>query len=130
MIIPVGEARRENLPKRNNITHRKQQKVMSVVLSCPVHVPSIFGVVRPFIFLSKMNPRIRPSSVFAQTIKISATGEFVIQVLLPFNMYTSSTILALVSMLAGSDPALGSVRPKAPISSPFAEYSFRKTNWS
>lgn len=50
---------------------------------CPVELarsenfPSILGQLRPFIPRSRINPRILPS-VFAQTIKTSATGEFVI----------------------------------------------------
>ncbi len=53
MIMPVAEARRENLP-------------------------SILGVDRPFMPRSKMKPRIFPSSHLAQTTQMSATGEFVI----------------------------------------------------
>lgn len=52
-IIPVAEALRENLP-------------------------SILGVLKPFIPLSRINPLTRPSSHFAQTTQISAYGELVI----------------------------------------------------
>lgn len=52
-IIPVAEALRENLP-------------------------SILGVLNPFIPLSRINPLTLPSSHFAQTTQISAYGELVI----------------------------------------------------
>lgn len=44
------------------------------------NLPSIFGVSRPVLasFLSIRNPRIFPSSHFAQIMKTSARGEFVI----------------------------------------------------
>jgi hypothetical protein len=57
-ICPVTEARSENLP-------------------------SIFGAESPFMPFSRMKPRMAPESSFAQTTKTSATGELVIQVLLP-----------------------------------------------
>ncbi len=50
-----------------------------------------------------MNPLICPSS-FAQTTAKSAIGELVIHILAPFMMKPPSTGLALVIMLAGSDP--------------------------
>lgn len=40
--------------------------------------PSILGVEKPFMLRSKMKPRTLPSSHFAQTTAMSATGEFVI----------------------------------------------------
>lgn len=40
--------------------------------------PSIFGVEKPFIDRSKINPRISLSSHFAQTTATSAIGELVI----------------------------------------------------
>ena len=68
-----------------------------------------------------MNPRIFWSSFdFAQTIKISAIGEFVIQVFDPCKTYPPFTFCAYVSKLAGSEPWLGSVNPKAPTNSPVA----------
>ena len=57
-ISPVTEARKENLP-------------------------SIFGADRPCMPLSKMKPRITPSSSLAQTMNTSAIGEFVIHILAP-----------------------------------------------
>lgn len=97
--MPVVEARRENFP-------------------------SMRGVEKPGMPRSTMKPRILlPSSThFAQTTATSAMGLFVIQVLLPFKMYTPSLALylAFVSMPAGSLPWFGSVRPKQPTSSPFA----------
>ncbi len=58
MIMPVIEARSENLP-------------------------SIFGVSRPSMPRSRMKPRMTSSSVLAQTTSTSAIGEFVIQVFEP-----------------------------------------------
>ena len=58
-ISPVIEARSENLP-------------------------SMVGVVRPSMPRSRMKPRMTPSS-FAQTIIMSATGEWVIQDLAPLS---------------------------------------------
>ena len=48
------------------------------------NLPSILGVVKPFIDRSSMNPLILLSSHFAQTTATSAIGEFVIQDLVPF----------------------------------------------
>jgi len=42
------------------------------------NLPSILGVVKPFIDLSRINPRILLSSHLAQTTAISAIGELVI----------------------------------------------------
>merc|ERR1712032_138583 len=85
-IIPVWEALRENLP-------------------------SIFGAERPGIPFSRMKP-LSPPSVWAQTTKTSAMGEFVIQFLLPLTIQTlaSESHRALVSMWPGSDPWFGHIR--------------------
>ena len=56
-----------------------------------------------------------PSSVFAQTIAISAIVPFVIHIFVPFNIYPPSTFFALVCMPLGLDPKSGSVKPKHPI---------------
>ena len=56
---------------------------------CPVvqarieSLPSIFGVVSPFMPRSRMKPRMTPSSVLTQTMKTSAAGECEIQLLVP-----------------------------------------------
>jgi hypothetical protein len=47
-------------------------------------------------------------------------GELVIQVLEPLRTYESPSLRALVSIPPGSDPWLGSVRPKQPTSLPVA----------
>lgn len=96
----------------------------SSITICPVIdafkliFPVISGADNPFIPFSKMNPRISPYSSLAQTTNISAIGELVIQVLVPFKIYSSPTNLACVFIPLGSDPALGSVRPKQPTISP------------
>eukprot|EP01139_Manchomonas_bermudensis_P019373 Amastigsp_a676681_878.p5 type:complete len:106 gc:universal Amastigsp_a676681_878:725-408(-) len=73
---------------------------------------------------SRMNPRIAPSSVLAHTTAMSATGEFVIQVLAPVieNRLPPSIALAFVSIEPGSEPWFGSVSPKQPMSSPVASF--------
>src|SRR5512136_1893296 len=48
----------------------------------------------------------------------SATGELVINILLPLMMYLSPFFSAFVAMLMASEPALGSVMPRQPIHSP------------
>jgi hypothetical protein len=58
----------------------------------------------------------------AQTMQMSATGLFVIQVLVPVSRYPHLACSALVRMACGSDPASGSVRPKQPIHSPVARF--------
>ena len=69
---------------------------------------------------STIKPLRIPCSSFAQIIKTSAMGEFVIHDLDPFNLYPPSTFFAVVFIDDGSDPASDSVRPKHPIRSPFA----------
>ena len=93
MIMPVADARSENLP-------------------------SIFGALSPFIPRSRMNPRMSPASSFAHTTSTSASGELVIQVFDPFSTYPPSTRFARERIDAGSDPASGSVSPKQPTHSP------------
>lgn len=120
--------------------------ICPVTLALRENFPSILGVVNPFIDLSKMKPLISPpcSSDLAQITKTSATGEFVIlnefysnsenelilnkknneyHVFEPFkiNSFVWESYLALVSIPPGLLPWLGSVNPKAPISSPRAE---------
>ncbi len=46
-------------------------------------LPSIFGALSPSMPLSRMKPRTRPSSFFAQTMNTSAIGEFEIHILVP-----------------------------------------------
>ena len=98
-------------------------------------LPSIFGALRPFMPFSRMKPRMlswpptlpSASSSLAQTTNTSAIGLLVIHILAPFMMKPPSTGLARVSMLAGSEPWLGSVRPKQPTHSPVA--SLGKKRW-
>ncbi len=61
-----------------------------------------------------------PSSARAQMMNTSAIGEFVIHILPPFRTQSPPRRFACVFMLAGSEPPCGSVRPNAPITSPFA----------
>ena len=79
--MPVVEARRENLP-------------------------SILGDSSPFIPRSNINPLILLScaSDFAQIIKTSAIGEFVIQFFAPEIKYPPSTCFARVNIPPGSEP--------------------------
>lgn len=51
---------------------------MPVADALSENLPSILGVAKPFIPRSKMKPRTLPSSHFAHTTAMSATGEFVI----------------------------------------------------
>ena len=63
-------------------------KTLSITIS-PVmearseNLPSIFGVLRPFIPLSRMKPRMTSSSVLAQTTITSAMGAFEIHIFAP-----------------------------------------------
>ncbi len=59
--------------------------ISPVELARKLNLPSIFGADKPFMPLSKMNPRISPSS-FAHTTNTSAMGELVIHILLPWTM--------------------------------------------
>ncbi|MNY07222.1 hypothetical protein D3C86_1400180 [compost metagenome] len=49
-----------------------------------LHLLCVVGVVKPSIPRSRIIPRTFPSSPFAQTTAMSATGEFVIHILAPF----------------------------------------------
>src|SRR5215211_8215871 len=60
------------------------------------------------------------SSVRAQTTATSAMVASPIQRFSPFKTQSEPSFLAKVFMLAGSEPAAGSVRPKQPIVSPLA----------
>ncbi len=83
--------------------------------------PSISGVSIPSIkFHSKIKPLISLSSAsLAQTTKISAIGELVIQFLEPLRMkLPSDYYLHFVLIELGSLPTFGSVNPKQPINSP------------
>ena len=122
-------------------------KIIPVTEDLKENFPSILGAERPFIPeiftkarapqhsynrpFSRMNP-LSPPSVCAQMMKTSAMGEFVIQFLLPFNTQTLASLsyLALVSMWAGSDPWLGSVRPKQPTISPLASLGRYFSLWA
>ena len=86
------------------------------------NLPSILGADNPFMPFSKINPLMSLWSSFAHIIKTSAIGEFDIQVFVPFNIYLFPYFFALVSIPAGSEPALGSVKPKHPINSPEANF--------
>ncbi len=69
-----------------------------------LNLPSIFGVLSPFIPRSRMKPRITPSSVLAQTTSTSAIGALVIQVFAPFSRQPPGAALARVVMPPGSEP--------------------------
>ena len=78
--------------------------IIPVILALRENFPSIFGAESPFMPFSRIKPRITPSN-FPQTMKTSAIGEFVIQVLLPFRQNDPSLCLtALVSIDPGSEP--------------------------
>ena len=84
------------------------------------------GASIPFmISLSKTNPFIfLESTSLAHTTNTLAIGELVIQFLAPFsNQLPSFCYLHVVDILPGSDPTLGSVKPKHPMTSPFIRSS-------
>ncbi len=60
-------------------------------------------------------------SVIAKIIYTSACPPFVINILVPFNIYLSPSRIATVCCPAASVPAFGSVSPNAPSFSPFAK---------
>ena len=77
----------------------------------PANAVSIMKAVMP----------LRPDSlsVWAKTIMKSAMSPLVMNCLRPFNVHEpSSAFTAIVERLKASEPALGSVRAKAPIMSP------------
>ena len=80
---------------------------------------SISGVLKPFVPHSTMKPRI-PTGVIAHTTARSAIGALVIHIFEPLITQSLPRFFACVFMFAGSEPPCGSVRPKQPISSPFA----------
>lgn len=53
-------------------------RIIPVADALSENFPSILGVEKPFIPRSKIKPRTLPSSHFAHTTAMSATGEFVI----------------------------------------------------
>src|SRR5215203_1115730 len=70
------------------------------------------------------------SSVRAQTTATSAMVASPIQRFSPFKTQSEPSFLAKVFMLAGSEPAVGSVRPKQPIVSPLAIGGSHLCFWS
>ena len=104
--------------------------ISPVMLARRLILPSIFGALSPAMPLSRMKPRMLSwpptfpsgSSCLAQTTKTSAMGLLVIHILLPLSRKPPSTGRARVSMLPGSLPWLGSVRPKQPTQSPLASF--------
>src|SRR5262245_40920156 len=82
-------------------------------------LPWIAGPERPFMPFSRTKPRMSLSS-FAQTTNTSAIGELEIHIFEPVRLYPPLTFFARVTIEPGSDPWLGSVRPKQPIHSPLA----------
>ena len=75
---------------------------------------------KPFESVGTTKPRIR-SSVRAHTTATSATEPLVIQSLVPLSTQSpEASRLATARMLAGLEPASGSVRPKQPSFSPAA----------
>src|SRR5450759_1342499 len=61
-----------------------------------LNLPSIFGADRPFIPFSRRNPRMSPSSSFAQTTNRSAIGALVIHIFEPCSTYPSAILRARV----------------------------------
>ena len=80
---------------------------------------SIGVAAKPGVSVGTTNPRM-PSSVFAQMIATSAMDASPIQRLAPSRTQPPSRRSARVIIPAGSEPAVGSVRPKQPTSSPAA----------
>ena len=85
---------------------------------------SIAVAVKPSLAVGTTKPLIDaaplPSSVCAQMIATSAMDASPIQRLAPVSTHPSPSRTARVAMFAGSLPAVGSVSPKQPISSPAA----------
>ena len=75
--------------------------------------------VKPLVSVGTTKPR-TPSSVLAHTTATSAMPPLVIHIFVPLRTQSSPSRLAVVRMLAGSEPKSGSVRPKQPIASPAA----------
>mmetsp|Transcript_44138 Transcript_44138/g.75098 ORF Transcript_44138/g.75098 Transcript_44138/m.75098 type:complete len:294 (+) Transcript_44138:184-1065(+) len=102
-------------------TATSSMKIMPVTEARRLNLPSILGAESPGMSFSRMNPRITPSSSFAQMMNTSAMGLLVIQFFEPLNLHDPSAWRrALVSIDPGSEPWFGSVRPKHPTSRPDA----------
>jgi hypothetical protein len=82
-------------------------------------LPVIGVAVKPRLSVGTTNPRI-PSSVAAQMIATSAIEASPIHRFAPESTQLEPSRTARVAILAGSLPAVGSVSPKQPISSPAA----------
>ena len=80
---------------------------------------SIGVALNPGVSVGTMKPR-TPSSVMAQMMAIWAIEARPIQRLEPLMTQPSPSRRAKVFMLPGSEPAVGSVRPKQPTTSPAA----------
>src|SRR5262245_24782707 len=81
---------------------------------------SITRVVNPGVSFSTKKASISLPAVLAQIIATSANGALVIHFLLPFNSQPSLVLVAVVRILAGSEPASISVKAKQPTAAPFA----------
>jgi hypothetical protein len=85
----------------------------------------VSGALKPFMPFSTRKPVISSlplfsSRSFAHTTARSAIVPFVIHILAPFRTYSPPFFTARVIMPEGLEPKSGSVRPKQPITSPFA----------
>src|SRR6266446_4863982 len=114
-------------PRTSGNAFSSGQNTLSITTSPVIEVrrptlPWILGADRPFTDFSRMKPRISPASSLAQTTKTSAIGELEIHVLVPVRVYPPFAFFARVCIEPGSEPWLGSVRPKQPIHSPFASF--------
>ena len=88
-----------------------------VTLARRLCLPRCSGALKPGVSVGTTKPWISPSSL-AQTTATSAIVPFVIHILAPLRTKLSPSRTAFVSMLPGSLPWLGSVRPKQPIAEP------------
>src|SRR5687767_15228318 len=82
-------------------------------------LPWMAGALRFLKDFSSTKPRMSSPS-FAHTTNTSAIGELEIHVFVPVRLYPPGTFFARVCIEPGSEPWLGSVRPKQPIHSPLA----------
>ena len=81
---------------------------------------AVMGVaLKPGVSVGTTKPRI-PSSVCAQITATLATLASPIQRLAPLMTQSSPSLRAKVCIEEGSEPAVGSVRPKQPMASPAA----------
>jgi hypothetical protein len=85
-------------------------------------LPVMSLAVKPGVVVGTRKPRtgLPSSPVLAQTTATSAMVPIPIQRFSPFNTQSEPSLRAKVFMLAGSEPAVGSVRPKQPMASPRA----------